>query len=683
MVCAVLYPFTPAISELKTVYTFPYPKYNQLVMQKRNFKKYFKKKKESALIMRKQTKLVAVLSTAALLAIGASMTSFAATGWAEEDGTWVYYNRDGERATDQWKKSGNNWYWLNSDGEMAIDQLIEDGDNYYYVDINGVMAANQWVAIDNEDAGQDDEPDHYWYYFQANGKALTQGDNDKVSLKTVNGKKYAFDDEGRMLFGWVDEDSAERVDDTDGDGFKEGTYYFGGEDDGAMTVGWLQLDVTYDEATNDDYKYTAPVFNDDEDQTRWFYFKSNGKKIYAEDGDRTKDKTINGKKYAFDEYGAMVAEWSLDEEDLPGKSLASYSDAVESGDVNARTASASNIITGKAFNAKYSEAWKYFNSVDDGARVSKGWFKVVPAEYLNDEKYNDDEDYWYYADGSGNLYAGEFKTIKGKKYAFRNDGRMIDGLKFIYEDKDAQSLTVWADDDDPYRFDSEDDFDDNAPLYEAAGYYCYYFGDGDDGAMRTNKSTVEIDGENFNFYFEKSGGKKGAGLTGEKDDKFYQSGKLLKADSDDKYSVVQRQLVKKTDGTINSELEVVTTKDSTTTEVYNMLDDVDELLSVTKDAGIEILTIDDLNSSAYSGKADSILKAANINKDLEDLREVYIFGTKDENGNFKASELNTKDYFLVNTSGKVLDSKGRHKDGSDYYYALTGSGKIAGIYVED
>ncbi|NSD58172.1 argininosuccinate lyase [Enterocloster clostridioformis] len=545
------------------------------------------------------------------------------------------------------------------------------------------MAANQWVAIDNEDAGQDDEPDHYWYYFQANGKALTQGDNDKVSLKTVNGKKYAFDDEGKMLFGWVDENSAERVDDTDGDAFKEGTYYFGGEDDGAMTVGWLQLDVTYDEATNDEYKYTAPVFNDDEDQTRWFYFKSNGKKIYAEDGDRTKDKTINGKKYAFDEYGAMVAEWSLDEEDLEGKSLASYSDAVKSGKIDAGKASANDIVTGKAFNAKYSEAWKYFNSVEDGARVSKGWFKVVPAEYLNDEKYNDDEDYWYYADGSGNLYAGEFKTIKGKKYAFRNDGRMIDGLKFIYEDKDAQSLTVWADDDDPYRFDSEDDFDDNAPLYEAAGYYCYYFGNGDDGAMRTNKTTVEIDGENFNFYFEKSGGKKGAGLTGEKDDKFYQSGKLLKADTDDKYSVVQRQLVKKTDGTINSELDVVTTKDSTTTEVYNMLDDVDELLTVAKDTGVEILTIDDLNSEAYKNKADSILKAANINKDLEDLREVYIFGTKDDNGNFKASELNTKDYFLVNTSGKVFDSKGRHKDGSDYYYALTSGGKIAGIYVED
>ena len=38
------------------------------------------------------------------------------------------------------------------------------------------------------------------------------------------------------------------------------------------------------------------------------------------------------------------------------------------------------------------KAWKYFNSVEDGARVSKGWFKVVPAEYLNEDKYNDDED---------------------------------------------------------------------------------------------------------------------------------------------------------------------------------------------------------------------------------------------------------------------------------------------------
>ena len=568
--------------------------------------------------MRKQTKLVAVLSTAALLAIGASMTSFAAQGWAEEDGTWVYYNRDGERATEQWKKSGNNWYYLDSDGEMAIDTLIEDGDNYYYVDINGVMASNQWVAIDNEDAGEDDEPDHYWYYFQANGKALTNGTNDKVSLKTVNGKKYAFDDEGRMLYGWVAEDNAERVDNTDGDGFKEGIYYFGGEDDGAMTVGWLQMDITYEEATNDEYKYVAPVFTDDEDQSRWFYFKSNGKKIYADNGEETKEKTINGKKYAFDQNGAMVAEWSMDET------------KVATADMPA--------TPGKASTAKYSQAWRYFNSVEDGSRVSKGWFKVVSAEYLNDDKYNDDEDSWYYADGSGNLYAGEFKTIKGKKYAFRNDGRMIDGLKFINPD----DLTkVYADDDSDHPFDTEDDFIDSALWYAANGYNCYYFGDGNDGAMKTNKTNITIDGDNFNFYFEKSGSSKGAGVNGEKDDKYYLGGMLLKAGSDDKYQAIE------------------------------YVEKAGEEKGWKKLADAQAV-IKKFNLTSDTSKIEDAKKAASsFNKKADDLKELYIL--PEENNNLK----------LINTSGKVIDKKGKSKDGNDYVYVTDNKGVIRVIYVEN
>ena len=626
-------------------------------MQLRNFKKYFKNKKESAFIMKKQTKLVAVLSTAALLAIGASMTSFAATGWAEEDGTWVYYNRDGERATDSWKKSGNNWYYLDSDGEMAVDQLIEDGDNYYYVDINGVMASNQWVAIENEDAGEDDEPEHYWYYFQANGKALTNGDNDKVSLKTINGKKYAFDDEGKMLYGWVDDASAERLDNTDGDGFKDADYYFGGEDDGAMTTGWLQIDITYDEAINDDYKYTAAAFNDDEDQTRWFYFKSNGKMIKSDEGDRTKDKTINGKKYAFDQYGAMVAEWSLDSDD---EKEASDNVGHYAASTNQTVASVSEAWQGKGNYAQYSKAWKYFNSVEDGARVSKGWFKVVPAEYLNEGKYDDDEDFWYYADGSGNLYAGEFKTIKGKKYAFRNDGRMLTGLKFILEDDDNDNLTVYADDDTP-NFDNEEDFLDNAvAFYEPGGYKCYYFGGGDDGAMRTNKTTVEIDGENHNFYFEKSGSKKGAGVTGEKDDKLYQSGMLLKADSDDKYVVVDKTTKYTTNAAGEKVLDYVT---------YNKLDDAKEFMAQ-----------DDVLESNTPVDADGKIDLGNNNKKkAEDISEAYTIRYKA----YASSDMTTHEYFLVNTSGKVIDNRGKNKDGSDYYYVTDNTGKITNIYVED
>ena len=593
--------------------------------------------------MKKQTKLVAVLSTAALLAIGASMTSFAATGWAEEDGTWVYYNRDGERATDSWKKSGNNWYYLDSDGEMAIDQLIEDGDNYYYVDINGVMASNQWVAIENEDAGDDNEPEHYWYYFQANGKALTNGDNTNIALKTINGKKYAFDEEGKMLYGWVAEDNAERIDNTDGDGFKEGDYYFGGEDDGAMTVGWLQMDITYDEATND-YEI-APVFNEDEDQTRWFYFQSNGKKVKAKDGDVQKSKTINGKKYEFDVNGAMTAEWSLDVEKASN-------DGVKDGNSTSSTNSVA---------AKYAKEWRYFSSVEDGARVSKGWFKVVAAEYLNYDKYNDDEDAWYYADGSGNLYAGEFKTIKGKKYAFRDDGRMLNGLKFIKEDEANQSLSVYADDHDTYNFDNEDDFLDHAAeFYEPNGYKCFYFGDGDDGAMRTNKTNVEIDGENHNFYFEKSGGHKGAGVTGEEDDKLYQSGMLLKADSDDKYIVVEK----------TSHYEGDKVKYTT----YRKLDDAKEFMNAD---GVQVK--DELDGKNGN---DAVNIGNGNTKKAEDLSEAYSITYKD-----KDAKGDKKEYILVNTSGKIVDGKGKNKDGSDYYYVTekkaNGENSIVAIYVED
>ena len=594
--------------------------------------------------MRKQTKLVAVLSTAALLAIGASMTSFAATGWAEEDGTWVYYNRDGERATDQWKKSGNNWYWLDSDGEMAIDQLIEDGDNYYYVDINGVMASNQWVAIDNEDAGEDDEPDHYWYYFQANGKALTNGDNDKVSLKTVNGKKYAFDEEGKMLFGWVDDDNAERIDDTDGDAFKEGDYYFGGEDDGAMTVGWLQMDITYEDATTDDYKKIAPVFNEDEDQTRWFYFKSNGKKVKAEDDAVQKSKTINGKKYEFDENGAMTAEWSLD-----------VDDASKSGVLDGESLASRNSV-----DAKYAQQWRYFNSVEDGSRVSRGWFKVVSAEYLNYDKYNDDEDFWYYADGSGNLYAGEFKTIKGKKYAFRDDGRMVSGLKFIKEEKTGTTvtgLTVVADDDlSDHLFDDEDRFDESALWFESEGYKCYYFGGDDDGAMRTNKTTVEIDGDNYNFYFEKSGSHKGAGLTGEKDDKYYQSGKLIRAGKDEKYQAVRTIEVEKDGAKVKAG--------------YFKMDDMDEFKAALEEDKY------DVNSDV----SEDNIKALGINKKADDIQEMFVIrdaATKKDVGTKMA------DYFLVNTSGKVIDSKSKNKDGNDWQFVVSKGGSILGAYVED
>ena len=460
--------------------------------------------------MRKQTKLVAVLSTAALLAMGASMTSFAATGWAEEEGTWVYYNKDGDRATDSWKKSGDNWYWLDDNGEMAVDMLVEDDDDYYFVDANGVMIRNQWVAIENEDAGEDDEPDHYWYYFQANGKAYKRSDSaTTISPKTINGKKYAFDTDGKMLYGWVNA-SFER--DDEDDAWKTCDYYFGGEDDGAMVTGDFRLiSITDDEA--DDAQPGDDFW--DEEQDRYFYFKASGKKQGEHEG-----KTINGKKYGFDEYGRMIASWY-------------------SADLASKSVSPASMGT-----ATYSSTFMYYSNPEDGARYSKSWFRVVPGYYLHTDKYEEDAVYWYYANSDGGLYTNTIERYKGKKYAFDEYGRMISGLALLQMNSTTEIGKKIASDDTTYPYESEEDFNttvaklvDDGALQDGS-YAFYYFGGAEDGAMKTGKQTVSLDGESFTFKFKTTSNDKGIGVTGIDDKKYYVGGKLIKAEKEDKYSIV-------------------------------------------------------------------------------------------------------------------------------------------------
>ena len=586
--------------------------------------------------MRKQTKLVAVLSAAALLALGASMTSFAATGWQEENGTWVYYNKSGDQITDSWAKSGDNWFYLNGDGELSTEQLIEDdNDNYYYVDANGAMVRNAWVAIENEDAGDDNEPDQWWYYFGNNGKAYTGNDN--INLKSINGKKYAFNADGQMLYGWIKDGDTTIINDND-DAWSEGDYYFGSSDDGAMTVGWLLMDITDDSADTTN-KFTAPVFKDDEDQSRWFCFKSSGKKWAAESGSVLKEKTINGAKYAFDEYGRMVAEWSTA--------------------TTGNTATAAN--------------WKYFSDVESGARVTKGWFKVVPAEEFFPGDYKDDEEGWYYTNNSGNLVTGQFKTIKGKKYAFKTTGKMVNGLKFIKDTGNVDEFDVISDDNGTKRFDSEDDFLANASYWVDNGYKCYFFGDSSDGAMRTGNATVNIDGDNFTFNFGKSGSAKGAGVTKIDDHKAYTSGMVIKAGKDEKYQVVKPKYSRTTTDLIGF------TKYADAKKFTDGVSNITNLAGgrYTEYSINQVVALVQASSTlSYSdfGLTKSKAEAANGPEYSEAV--FYYDNTNSRWG------LDANDYMLVNTSGKISTKSGKVKDGNDVYYKLN-SGRIVGTFVED
>ena len=462
--------------------------------------------------MRKQTKLVAVLSAAALLAIGASMTSFAATGWAEENGTWVYYDKDGYQVTEAWKKSGNNWFWLNEDGEMATSTLVEDGDNTYYVDENGAMVANRWVNLENEDyydSDDDEEPETVWYYFQSTGKAYKGGAT--TSFKTINGKKYAFDSDGQMLYGWVKEDSTRATGD---DAYLEGVYYCGDENDGArLNNAWANLYIS-------DY---GPDDHEMQDQEYvWFWFQTNGKKFTADEKSEggLKDKKINGQYYTFDENGIMRAEWQ----------------------------SAASSTASKA---------KYYSDVDNGSR-KKGWYQAVPAEWINKGDHEDESLKWYYGDSDGLLTVGKIKTINGKKYIFNENGEMMTGLIAVQFAKDSTTELATYVEDNKVKYVYEklgdaDEVDDN--YYNVASTVkgkklddadkkvaVYYFSSSsDDGSMKTGNQTIDVDGETYQFSFKKDGSAKGQGIGTTKDDKvLYVLGKKIKADSDYKYEVANR-----------------------------------------------------------------------------------------------------------------------------------------------
>ena len=162
----------------------------------------------------------------------------------------------------------------------------------------------------------------------------------------------------------------------------------------------------------------------------------------------------------------------------------------------------------------------------------------------------------------------------------------------------------------------------------------YYFGDEEtDGAMKTGATTVTLDGESYNFLFNKTGGveSKGRGLTGVDDNKYiYSFGCRIKAGSDDKYQVVAVSSHNGTPATdIHAELVIVEKIDSTVLKnAYNA-----DTFTNDKDETVSYTDISELPSYL---------------KELLDADEVKLY--------------------LVNTSGNVQKSKVAAKDGDDWYF---------------
>ena len=313
------------------------------------------------------------------------------------------------------------------------------------------------------------------YYFGSTGKAYR-----KSNGKTINGKKYGFDEDGKMLFGYVEENSYNIIND-DEDPILNATYYYGTNEDGARHSGWLQ--------------YTDALADHDDDYY-WFYFNtSNGKKVTAQ------TKNINGKKYTFDNDGIMGFKWAT----------ASFGDT-----------------TGTA----------WYGKLEDGALAKNQWIWNKPygaedgATLDSTISDNDDETQrWFRTDASGKLVKGQTKKINSKWYVFDADGVMRTGLVRLSTPSVSGASFASA-------YDMDEVTKADLQGYTGEPTTLHYFSEDEekDGSMKTGTLKIELADDEYTFCFTKTTGAAKHGYDSSSK-KIYNNGILEKA-GDDKYKVV-------------------------------------------------------------------------------------------------------------------------------------------------
>lgn len=381
---------------------------------------------------------MAIMGTAAILSLGFHFTGNAApaNGWSQQNGIWNYYE-NGSLVRNDWKKTNNHWFYLNSNGEMVknakIDdkyvngdgamvsnewrEIYEDGEeNWYYFTQTGTMASDGWKTINNKKYhfDSDGSMDHGWfddgqyylggpddgamktgwaymegptdseyeneensYYFGSNG-ILTK---DKIGRK-INGYTYAFDENGRMMYGWVDtvnkkmawEDGASS-DIADYQFFKEEQLKNG--IDGSRMTGWKRMDP-------------PDHVDSDSDDTPWYYFKD-GVPYAASGSSELTIKSINSKKYGFNQSGEML--------------------------YGLQTVSSDGTVATGSNAAAPEDTVYYFGNSNDGA-MKTGNVTVYDED--------DDEKYSYYFSSTGKGYNGiknDCLYIKGRRMDSDRDSK--------------------------------------------------------------------------------------------------------------------------------------------------------------------------------------------------------------------------------------------------------------------
>lgn len=163
-----------------------------------------------------------------------------AIGWRKINGIYYFFNGQGQMQAGRWlhlndsrEKPDGNWYYLNNNGQMQDTGWFKHDGTWYYIASSGARSYSQLVEIEGQK-----------YLFDKDGKMLT-------GLQVYNGKKMVFASSGalqsegkasswqKIASNWYyyDEDGILTVGKKD---IKGTTYYF--DKEGIMQTGWALVD---------------------------------------------------------------------------------------------------------------------------------------------------------------------------------------------------------------------------------------------------------------------------------------------------------------------------------------------------------------------------------------------------------------------------------------------------------
>lgn len=302
-------------------------------------------------------------------------------GWRYGLNHWLYV-KNGAIIRNAWAKINNNWYYFNNAGFMATaDYRYQIGDEIYGFDNEGRMLKGWVKGFDG------------WYYYRNNGTAPD-------GITVIGNDTYLFDNGYMQANVWL----------TSEDNY---IYHFG--DNGklqskvlAKTNGWNSYEGKWSY-----YENSKPVTSDwRKIGGKWYYFDANAAMITGL-LEYTDPKTNVVSTYAFDKDGCMVTGWYnycgswyyFDKNGKQLKGLQTIGMNVYYFDSKGRMVINSEIVVDGVH--------YYFGpngKIEEKAAFKEGWNRFC--------------DEWYYQK-DGTIYESTLATIGAYTYYFDSRGRMV------------------------------------------------------------------------------------------------------------------------------------------------------------------------------------------------------------------------------------------------------------------